>query len=157
VTRKSRFAREKPGATSNIVVAAAYETSLARLQIEAPRTADLRAPASGRHLAHRACSANPMDAENGWKGTPWAECSLYPALRPGLNDSPCPVGINRLIKTLVAQRIGRKLPSECSQVAELSPDALVRRCPDGTEPVINIIGAASGDRVEVPRNAISVN
>jgi hypothetical protein len=30
-------------------------------------------------------------------------------------------------------------------------------CPDGAEPVIKIIDAASGDRVQVSRNAISVN
>lgn len=30
-------------------------------------------------------------------------------------------------------------------------------CSDGTEPVVNIVGAVSGDRVELSRNAVSVN
>ena len=67
-----------------------------------------------------------MDAGAAGTGHRVTQYSLYLALRPGLTDSSCPVEIYRPVKTLVAQRIGRKLPFRVrSQAAELSPDALV--------------------------------
>ena len=77
----------------------------------------MHAPASGvgtMRPVHALCK-NPMDAGTVARGHRVPQCSLYLALRPGLNDSPCPVGIYRLVKTLVAQRIGGKLPSECDR------------------------------------------
>ena len=109
------------------MLAAAYEISLARLQIEAPRTADLRAPASGVGAVRTVHAVQkPTRCGDDGTGHGVTQCSLYLAARPGLTDSSCPVGIYRLVKTLVAHRIGRKLPSKCDRkLRNLSLDAVV--------------------------------
>ena len=108
--------------------------------------------------ARSAPCKNPMDAGAAGTGHRVTQYSLYLALRPGLTDSSCPVEIYRPVKTLVAQRIGRKLPSECDPNCGIEPGCIGwGDCPDGAELVIKIIGGASGDRVEVKRNAVSLN
>lgn len=76
-----------------------------------------------------------------------------------LTDSSCPVGIYRLVR----RSGGRGLLVESCLPYAIASYGIERGyigsgdCPGGTEPVVKMVGAVSGDSVELSRTAVSVN
>ena len=76
-----------------------------------------------------------------------------------LTDSSCPVGIYRLVR----KSGGRGLLVESCLPYAIASYGIDRGyigsgdCPGGTEPVVKMVGAVSGDLVELSRTAVSVN
>ena len=76
-----------------------------------------------------------------------------------LTDSSCPVGIYRLVRKSSArgQLVESCLPYAIASYGIERGYIGSGDCSDGTEPVVKIVGALSGDRVGLSRNAVTVN
>jgi conjugative transfer signal peptidase TraF len=76
-----------------------------------------------------------------------------------ITDSSCPVGIYRLVRKPGARG---QLVESCLPYA-IATYGIERGyigsgdCPDGTEPVVKVVGAVFGDSVGLSRNAVTVN
>jgi len=76
-----------------------------------------------------------------------------------LTDSSCPIGIYRLVRKPIerGQLVEACLPNTIASYGIAREYLASGRCPNGAEPVIKIVGATRGDRVDLSSEGIRVN
>ena len=75
------------------------------------------------------------------------------------SDSSCPIGIYRLVHNQLArgELVEACLPDAIAKYGMTRGYLTQGNCPNGSEPVIKIIGAIPGDRVDLSTEQIRVN